>query len=392
MNILIVSDTYFPSMGGAEVHVDELARHLRAAGHRVRLFVAEPKPMEGEADIVRVTWKRNFLEILSRLDGMVRGERPDIIAAHYSYRLATLAGIVARVRGIPMTVTLHGLGTLPEPGAKPLARIKAAVYRRASLAAATHVIATSQDMLDAVPWVSKKTTVVTNGADAVRFDPARLAADPEAAALRAGAAGRKVLLTVRRLNPKCGIQYLVEAMPAIVRRHPDVLWLMVGTGRLEGQIRERIRALGLERHVEMAGLVSNMDAPRWFSAADVVAFPSTAESTSISCIEAMLMAKPVVASAVGGLVELLGRDGSRGRLVKLVDWGHSNYEAPEVSAMPPERFAFLADAISDLLDDAGARARIGVEARAFALAHFTWDVVAAKTVGIYERCVRRPAL
>lgn len=113
-------------------------------------------------------------------------------------------------------------------------------------------------------------------------------------------------------------------------------------------------------------------------------------------LSALLLAAhstPLAAGLCGFLLLGFERDGDeRSRLsaffLKLGLLG----EAPEVSAMPPERFAFLADAISDLLDDAGARARIGVEARAFALAHFTWDVVAAKTVGIYERCVRRPAL
>lgn len=381
----MVSDTYLPLVGGAEVHVEELTRHLRAMGHEVRLFVTEPRTIPGETGITRVAWKRNFAEVFSKLWKTVGDFKPDVIGAHYSYRLAAVAGIVAKLKSVPMTVTLHGLGTLPEPHAKLRASIQVWIYQRLSLMCATHVIATSQDMLDAVPWVAPKTTIVTNGADADRFDPTKGEHDPVVVAMRAKAVGRPVIITVRRLNPKCGIQYLVEAMPEIVRRHPNVLYLMVGTGRMDDLIRARIKELGIERNVEMAGLVQNPDVPKWFAVSDVVVFPSTAESTSISCIEAMLMAKPVVASAVGGLIELLGRDGARGSLVKLVDWEHSDYEAPDISAIPKERYTELAKCISDLLDDPERRKRVGEAARIHALANFTWKVVTAKTVEIYKK-------
>ncbi len=386
MKILVVSDTYLPLVGGAEVHVDELVRHLRAAGHQVRLFVTEPKTVPGETQITRVAWHRNFGEVFGKLWNDVASFKPDVIAAHYSYRLAAVAGVVAKLKNVPMTVTLHGLGTLPEAHAGFRSRLQVWLYRHVSLACATHVIATSQDMLDAVPWVTHKTTIIPNGADASRFDPSTVEKDPVVAVMRQKAAGRPVILTVRRLNPKCGIQYLVEAMPEIVKRHPDVLYLMVGTGRMDDEIRARIKQLGLERNIEMVGLVQNPDVPKWFAIADVVVFPSTAESTSISCIEAMLMGKAVVSSAVGGLIELLGRDGSRGKLVKLVDGEHSDYEAPPTHGIPTERYTALAKAISDLLYDQGARDRVGAAARAYALENFSWNIVTKKTTTIYKKC------
>ncbi len=382
MRILVVSDTYLPLVGGAEVHVSELASRLKAAGHEVRVFTNQDGPEE--EGVVRVPWRRNFLEVYRKLDALCGAFKPQVIAAHYSYRLAMIAGFSALKRGIPMTVTLHGLGTLPEAHASWRPRLQNLLYQRLSLAFAAKVIATSQDMLDAVPYVAAKTEIIPNAADGQRFDPAAWASDAAAGALRERYAGRSVILTVRRLNPKCGIQYLVEALPEIVRRRPEALYVMVGTGRLEEEIRARIKTLGMEKHVEMVGLLPNGRTPAYFSASDVVVFPSTAESTSISCIEAMLMEKPVVASRVGGLIELLGTDGTRGRLVKLVDWEASNYEAPPVSEMPKDRIAALADAVCDLLDDRAERERMGKEARAYALAHFDWDVIMTRTIGIYE--------
>lgn len=382
MRILVVSDTYLPLVGGAEVHVSELVRRLKNAGHDVRLFTNQ----EGadEDGVTRVPWHRNFFEVYGKLDALCARFKPDVIASHYSYRLAMIAGFSALKRGIPMTVTLHGLGTLPEAHASWRPRLQNFLYQRLSLAFASKVIATSQDMLDAVPYVTAKTVIIPNAADGERFDPRAWDADAGVSELRRKHAGRSVILTVRRLNPKCGIQYLVEAMPEIVKRRPDVLYVMVGTGRLEDAICARVKALGLETHVEMIGLLPNDKTPGYFAASDLVVFPSTAESTSISCIEAMLMEKPVVASRVGGLIELLGTDGTRGRLVKLVDWEASNYEAPPVEAMPKERISALADAICDLLDDAEARRKMGEQARQYALAHFDWNVVMKRTIDIYE--------
>jgi glycosyltransferase involved in cell wall biosynthesis len=239
-------------------------------------------------------------------------------------------------------------------------------------------------MLDAVPYVAYKTTIIPNAADGQLYDPARWINDGSVRALREKYAGRKIILTVRRLNPKCGIQYLVEAMPEIIRRRPEILYVMVGTGRLENDIRVRVEALGIGKHVELIGLLPNNETPKYLATSDVVVFPSTAESTSISCIEAMLMEKSVVASRVGGLIELLGTDGVRGRLVKLVEWEASNYEAPPIEAVPKERITALADAVCDLLDDTGLRREMGEAARQYALAHFDWNVVMKRTIDIYE--------
>jgi len=387
MKILVVSDTYLPLVGGAEVHVYELVRRLRKAGHDVCLYTNQAGPAED--GVVRVPWHRNFYEVYRTLDALCAEFKPEVIAAHYSYRLAMIAGFSALKRRIPMTVTLHGLGTLPEAYAAWRPRMQNWLYRRLSLALASRVIATSQDMLDAVPYVAYKTTIVPNAADGKLYDPARWIDDAAVRALREKYAGRKIVLTVRRLNPKCGIQYLVEAMPEIVKAHPDVLYLMVGAGRLEKEIRARVQALGLGKHVEMVGPLPNSETPRYFALADVVVFPSTAESTSISCIEAMLMEKAVVASRVGGLIELLGGPEPVGRLIQLVDNEHSDYQAPPIAAIPPERYSAMAESIVGLLDDPVENRRLGTASRKRALVRFEWTPVITATEAIYRQTMSK---
>ena len=382
----MTSDTFFPRVGGAEMHVLNIATRLHEAGHDVTLLEAEPS--KGQPDpallpgvrVIHIPWRKgNVPRLLSALWRDAR--HADIIHAHYSYRLAVLAGIVGRLRRVPVVVTLHGTGTLDIPGARLAHRILHRCYRLASLRLASLVISTSEDLAlvarRAVPRLLL--TVIPNGFDERRFSPG--APPPE---LAERYRGRRLILTVRRLVPKNGVQYLVEALPAIVAKVPDALLVCLGDGRLRESIRERARALGVEAHVELLGMVANEMVPGYLRLADVVVFPSTAESSSIACAEAMASGLPVVASRVGGLIELLRENQERGRLVRLVDWETSDYDAPRV--LPPERYGALAEATIGALRDPSPETRDA--ALAFAREHLGWNVIAKRTEEAYRGLVR----
>jgi glycosyltransferase involved in cell wall biosynthesis len=139
----------------------------------------------------------------------------------------------------------------------------------------------------------------------------------------------------------------------------------------------------------MVGLIPNNRTPEYFAVADVVVFPSTAESTSISCIEAMLMEKSIVASRVGGLIELLGGAEPVGRLIQLVDNEHSDYAAPSISSISAQRYSAMAKSIMGLLEDAHENRRLGIAARKRAMAHFEWTNVIAATEANYRKAMSR---
>ncbi len=372
----MTSETYLPRIGGAEVHVENLRNQLVARGHEVTLLTNEVG--ESMPGVVRIPWsKQNAWTLFIRLITLSKGV--DLIHAHYCHRLALLVSIIGRVRRVPVFITLHGMGILDHPGASRIAQFWHGFYRYWSLQLCTHVISTSDDLaLVADRYISRdKMTIVFNGYNEKMFYPRDRIKAKEKLAL----VGKKIIMTVRRLVPKNGPHYLIEAMPKILQQLPDVMYVVVGDGPLKSMMERRVQELGIEHHVMFLGMQQNDTVPELIAAADVIVFPSTAESSSIACAEAMAMEKPIVASRVGGLVELLGKKEERGWLVDLVPWTGSNYDAP--TSLPIESYERLASSVVSALLDA--ESQKSNQARSFAQAELSWNAVTTKTLRVYTR-------
>jgi glycosyltransferase involved in cell wall biosynthesis len=201
------------------------------------------------------------------------------------------------------------------------------------------------------------------GVDLERFDPAALPS-PDALRRRLGLpAGGPLIGIIGRLQRWKGMHTLLEAMPAVLRRHPDAHGVIVG-GAHRGEaaypayLRERIAGLHLEEHVTMTGQQANI--PEWMQAMDVVVHASDREPFGIVLLEAMALGKPVVAGDRGGPTEVI-TDGVDGLLTPYGD------------------AQALAGAILRYLDDPAFARRTGsaarARARAFALPSTTQKLV-----------------
>ena len=117
MRVLMTSETYLPSIGGAEIHVENIIKNLRNENYEVKLITNELDPDNKiyDQDVIRVQWNRkNILKIFGLLFRNVK--TCDVIHCHYSYRLAMLAAIVGKIRRRPVVVVLHGMGILDHRG------------------------------------------------------------------------------------------------------------------------------------------------------------------------------------------------------------------------------------------------------------------------------------
>jgi glycosyltransferase involved in cell wall biosynthesis len=121
-----------------------------------------------------------------------------------------------------------------------------------------------------------------------------------------GLTAANVLVNVKRLHPLAGQRYLIEAMPEIVREHPDTLLVICGTGALLPELRAVARSAGVERHVTFAGLVDNTLVARYCAAADLFVLPSLLEALPTVAVEALACGTPVISSDNPGGVELHG--------------------------------------------------------------------------------------
>ena len=234
------------------------------------------------------------------------------------------------------------------------------------------VIATSEEMravaLRFVP--DSQIRIITNGVDTSAYQP-----DPKN--------GNKefVILSMRRLAPKNGVQYLVDAAPRVIAAIPNAVFWIAGEGKLESYIRSRVEELGIESYMRFIGLVPHSRTAEFYQKADLVVFPSSAESTSLACLEAMAMEKPIVASSLEAYIDMLGK-GDRGILVNLFDRTESDYNAP--LTLPADRIRSLADAIIRLAEDSSLRKEMGARARRYVIDTYDWHRIAAQVIQSYR--------
>jgi glycosyltransferase involved in cell wall biosynthesis len=186
-----------------------------------------------------------------------------------------------------------------------------------------------------------KVTLIPNGVDVRTLDPARFPRDeirrdwgltPEERAV--GAVGH--------LSPVKGHADLLDAAARLSARHPRTRVFLIGDGPLRPALEARARRLGIGDRVTITGV--REDVARCVAMLDVVALPSHSEGMSNALLEAMALARPVVATRVGGNPELV-EDGVSGRLV------------------PPAASEPLAQAVGELLSDPETAQRLGGEAR-----------------------------
>jgi alpha-maltose-1-phosphate synthase len=393
---LLLTNEYPPTVyGGAGIHVGELASQLRErialdirtfgehaeseSGYRVRGFGVAHEL--GSADPrMRGAWAA-----LSR-DLAMAIEPVDARIVHCHTWYVHLAGLlVRRAYGIPLAITVHSLEPL-----RPWKREQLAGgydvstwMERTALESADAVIAVSQgtrdDVLRLFDVAGERVHVIHNGIDAEFYAP-----DPATDALERHGVDPSVpyVLFVGRITRQKGIVYLVRAL-----RHlePGIgVVLCAGqpdTPEIAGEMEEGVAAARKHRAnlVWIPEMVSRTDVRQLYSHAALFVCPSVYEPFGIINLEAMACQTPVVASAVGGIPEVVV-DGETGALVPL----ELAADDP-MSPADPDRYARdLAAAVNRLMADPELRARMGAAGRRRAQERFSWSSIADQTVALYR--------
>ena len=174
---------------------------------------------------------------------------------------------------------------------------------------------------------------------------------------------------VAALVPHKGQRHLVEAAALVVRKVPDARFVIAGEGELRPALERQIREHRLEKHVLLAGF--RPDVLSLHKAFDIFVMSSITEGLGTSLLDAMAAGKPVVATATGGIPEVVV-DGDTGILV------------------PARNDAALADAIVRLLKDPALRERMGKAGRARVGQRFSAERMLKETLRVYQRVALRP--
>ena len=345
------------SVGGMERFVLRLAREQRRVGHTVKVIAlrggplfSELAPSDADVFVARGGRVERFVSVMRT----ILAAAPHVIHAHNPTCLHyAVPGKLATRARLLMTdhAQGHGLPRMPTAFERRCVDAIAAVSRHT----AAHPIA---------PDFRDKTVVIHNGVECASVQP-----DRDNRRRLAGVASRFVGVMPASLKPIKGHRVLLESIAILKQRNIPVTMLLAGEGPEDAALRRRASELALtDQDVQFLGF--RADIPALLDLADFMVLPSLSEGLPLSILEAMSQGTPVVASAVGGIPEVI-TDAVNGLLVPPSD---------------PDR---LAGAIGTLFENPDLRRRVVAEARRTAESDFSFDTMRQRYEGLYLRLVGR---
>jgi D-inositol-3-phosphate glycosyltransferase len=379
--------------GGQNVHVAELAAGLVRHGHSVAVYTRRDGanltervttsvgyevvhvPAGPAAPVPKDDLWPHMAAFADHLTEMLKFQQPDVVHAHF-WMSAWASARAARRLNLPLLVTFHALGSVKRryqgpADTSPLNRIRVEV---AVAEAADSIVATATDEvreLERLGIPSGKVSVVPCGVDLEHFTPVR-ATNASPAVPERRYCYR--LLSVGRLVPRKGYDTIIEALT----RLPEAELLIAG-GAGSGDATpdpEHDRLVAVAERLEVAdrvrliGQVARADMPDLLRSADLVVCSPWYEPFGIVPLEAMACGVPVVASAVGGMLDTVV-DSVTGALV------------------PPRDPAALAEVIGPLLNSPSRRAELASAGLERVRSRYSWDRVAADTAAVYQPAAGR---
>lgn len=384
MNILFLSDVYFPRINGVSTSIHTLRRQLVKMGHYVHLVAPDYySPSEDESWISRIPSRylpfdpedrlMRYGKALEHCIGRLHVDL-DLIHVHTPF-VAHYVGLQLSKRlGVPCVETYHTffedymyhyLPVLPRPLLKSVARS----LSRRQCNAMDAVVAPSQPMLDALRGYGVKShaEVIPTGLEPHSFRPG----DGAGFRSRYGiAADRPVLLFVGRVAHEKNIGFLLHMVEHVKHTRPDVLFVIAGEGpALEG-LRKESQALGLQDNVYFLGYLDrNTELNDCYRAADIFVFSSLTETQGLVLLEAMAQGVPVVAIAKLGTKSILVE--GKGALVAPQDERAFSKRVNELLSNPLKR-----NALGEVAREyAGQWSAASMAAR---MAHFYQQVIAER--------------
>ncbi|MCX6538693.1 MAG: glycosyltransferase family 4 protein [Acidobacteria bacterium] len=377
MKICIVTEYYYPLLGGISEHVHNTGLQLLRMGHEVWIITSNQIRREGNAEywpdkspftIVRIgrSWGAHwngsvtnvtlgFKNLWTDMRAVMLRERFDIVHVHS-----------------PLVPTLPLIGILATPCHR-VATFHSYFDHSLFYWALRHVaqryfidkldgqIAVSQSCLRALePYFRMNARIIPNGIDLDAFSP-------DAPTLSKYDDGKLNLLFLSRLEPRTGLDLMLQAFDIVKRQQPQVRLVVVGDGPRRAEY-ELMVPREYAHDVDFVGPVL-AERASYYRTADIYCAPISKASFGMTLLEAMASGTPIVATENDGYRDLLGPE--EGVLVPHGD---------------PQTFA---DAILTLLADKDLRARMGRAGLAKA-AHYAWPKIAEQLVSFYEEILSRP--
>jgi len=329
MNILMMTNTYKPFVGGVERSVEVFTEEYRGDGHRVIIVAPRFKGMpDHEPDIIRVPAIQNFngtdfsvqLPIPGVLTRALKGFVPDIVHTHHSYLIGDTALRVAAKYGTPLVFTFHTFYeryTHYVPGDSPVLRRFVIALSAGFANLCNRVFAPSESVARELRRRGIITPIeaLPTGIDVEFFSSGDKRRWRQSAGIPPDAF---VVGFVSRIAPEKNIGFLTDAVASYLQKEQRAHFFLIGSGPSENEVRETFWQRGLGDRVHAFGVLRGKQLVDAYHAMDVFAFASHTETQGMVVTEAMAAGVPVVALDASGVREVV-EDGVNGRLLPSED-------------------------------------------------------------------------
>ena len=371
MRVVLFTYQFLPFTGGIATYCYELACGLRQRGHAVTVVALKSGSIDTEEFPFPVRWieprRRTSLRIsaMRTLHSTIRQFAPDVILAteRSALTVAALLRILTNIESVPI---VHGSEILTLANRGSLYRSLVARVMRNYFMRAKCIICisnyTQELLLDYFSLPADKPRVVHNGLKN-RFDRRLHSGEPVRDKWNISL-DAKVLLTLARLTPRKGQDTIIRALPRILERHPDAVYLCAGMGDYRTDLELLASKMGVDKYVIFPGRVSNKYS--YYAACDLFVMPSRqdqdgVEGFGLCFLEAWHASKPVMGSTHGGVVEVIshGFDGV---------------------TVDPDDVDAVADSIISLLSDPAKLKEMGIRGNEKATRRLTDLVMADKVI------------
>ncbi|HWQ44238.1 MAG TPA: glycosyltransferase family 4 protein [Methanosarcina barkeri] len=363
--IALISDWYFPKVGGIEYSMHTLAKTLSMQGHEVSVItrsypgVPEYSIRDG-VSVIRIKGRplpgqNLFLapNAYKELFSLLKKGNYEIVNSHGLDSPIGMSALVAsRKLGIPVVVTNHSLvGNTPYSLFYYLAG-KLLLKNTDAVIAVSSAVEKDSKIMTAKPIYR-----IFNGVDSEGSNvKVPLPVDTK---------GKTVIVTTARMTKKKGVQHIVDIAPSLLEKHENLMFIMIGDGPLRKKLEKRVEESGLSENFHFTGEISRGKVMGYLEKADIFALPSSNEAFGISILEAISKNVPVVAMNNSGVSDIITN-------------GVNGYLADSL-----EEFSSL---LRNLIETPARRASFASEALQ-GLSNYDWDKICEQTTTVYTSVI-----
>jgi len=325
MNILMMTNTYKPIVGGIEKSIEVFSSEYLASGHEVLIIAPVFKDMpKNEENVYRIPAIQNFngtdfsveLPVPGILNRALDAFKPDIVHSHHPFLVGDTALRVSANLNIPIVFTYHTmyeLNTHYVPGDSSALKKFVIELAGGYCDLCDHVIAPSESISDLLRerGVGTQTTVIPTGIDVAEFD----SGDGDSIRRKYGMPENTFVVGyLGRIAEEKNMSFLAEAVIPFMKQRNDVLFLIVGDGDIAGNLKEKMRSGGIIERAYFTGILKGQDKIDAYQAMDVFVFASKSETQGMVLNEAMASGVPVIGLDAPGVREVV-EDGVNGYLI-----------------------------------------------------------------------------